>query len=192
MTKIRWRRVGRQGRDVEYLSLGGMRIMGCSERGGYLVYRMDDAGRWKLWLPEEPGKRFKTLKEAKCAAADPRSSAPWASQTISQMTREAMADIRELAAEATEGAHVSVNACRWSVDMIVSEPGKPMRLLQLSWEEIRQLVFSHGATVEREQIDTLLDDSGPGPNAKLPHLDHVGPRDAGSPVTRTYEEISDD
>ena len=51
--------------------------------------------------------------------------------------------------------HVSCNACQFGIDLVRSEPGKPFRVLQLSWNEVEALIFERGREVMSDEAQGI-------------------------------------
>lgn len=53
--------------------------------------------------------------------------------------------------------HVSCNVCRYGIDFIRSGGGMPIRIFQMSWTEVEEMVIAHGRNIEGEEAYALAD-----------------------------------
>ncbi len=56
-----------------------------------------------------------------------------------------------------EETHVSCNGCQYGVDFVRSGGGLPLRVIQMSWEEVEALIVERGRDIVGDEATALAD-----------------------------------
>lgn len=80
-------------------------------------------------------------------------------EMIDKMAKGAHDGLSDLRQKVREQQHVSANVSAYGVDFVVSEPGRPMKVLNLSWADVKLLVAAHGKRHTAAKIAKIAEEN---------------------------------